>query len=316
MAFLRLSEREKISLMMMRGWGDRQRSYNQVRELFNETFRNGDGQPLISKSTISETIRRFEQTGSLKHRAITGRPRSTTSEDNRMEIAQAFVENPHLTVRKASEQHVLPRSTVHRILKSIKFHPYKVNLIHELNEDDPDRRIEFCDTMMTRIDEDPNFLYSIVFSDESTFTLNGEVNRHNCRYWSDSNPHWTRDEHTQYLQKLNVWAGIVNNQLVGPYFIDGDLNAVKYEAMLRGQIIPRIREIVGDNFNHTWFQQDGAPAHYGRNVRALLDLEFHHRWIGRRGEIEWPARSPDLSPLDFFYGDILRVKCTKLSQII
>ncbi|KYN06954.1 hypothetical protein ALC62_02077, partial [Cyphomyrmex costatus] len=24
------------------------------------------------------------------------------------------------------------------------------------------------------------------------------------------------------------------------------------------------------------------------------------RWIGRRGAIEWPPRSPDLTPLDFF----------------
>jgi len=37
---LRLSEREHISLLMMRDWGDR--SYNDVRQLFNETFRNED----------------------------------------------------------------------------------------------------------------------------------------------------------------------------------------------------------------------------------------------------------------------------------
>ncbi|KYQ46369.1 hypothetical protein ALC60_14791, partial [Trachymyrmex zeteki] len=27
---------------------------------------------------------------------------------------------------------------------------------------------------------------------------------------------------------------------------------------------------------------------------------FPQRWIGRRGAIEWPPRSPDLTPLDFF----------------
>ncbi|CAB0036793.1 unnamed protein product, partial [Trichogramma brassicae] len=47
-------------------------------------------------------------------------------------------------------------------------------------------------------------------------------------------------------------------------------------------------------------KQDGAAAHYGRNVRNFLDGEFFDRWIGRRGTIEWPARSPDLTPLDFF----------------
>lgn len=49
-----------------------------------------------------------------------------------------------------------------------------------------------------------------------------------------------------------------------------------------------------------WFQQDGAPPHYAAIVRQYLDRIFPGRWIGRRGAIEWPARSPDLTPLDFF----------------
>ena len=65
------------------------------------------------------------------------------------------------------------------ILKSINFHLYKVHLVQELNKDDPDRRVEFCEIMMDRIDRDPLFLYNTVFSDEATFTLKGEVNRQN-----------------------------------------------------------------------------------------------------------------------------------------
>jgi len=42
--------------------------------------------------------------------------------------------------------------------------------------------------------------------------LNGTVNRHNCRYWADENPHWMREAHTQYAKKVNVWAGIINNK--------------------------------------------------------------------------------------------------------
>ncbi|EFN74499.1 hypothetical protein EAG_13313, partial [Camponotus floridanus] len=57
----------------------------------------------------------------------------------------------------------------------------------------------------------------------------------------------------------------------------------------------------------TWFQQDGAAAHYGKDVRAHLDTQFH-KWIGRRGEIEWPARSPDLTPLDYFLWGYLKSK--------
>lgn len=48
------------------------------------------------------------------------------------------------------------------------------------------------------------------------------------------------------------------------------------------------------------FQQDGAPPHFQRAVRACLEVNFPGMWIGRRGTIEWPARSPDMTPLDFF----------------
>ena len=41
-------------------------------------------------------------------------------------------------------------------------------------------------------------------------------------------------------------------------------------------------------------------------VRSWLDRKFPDRWIGRRGPIEWPARSPDLSPPDFFLWGYLK----------
>ena len=63
----------------------------------------------------------------------------------------------------------------------------------------------------------------------------------------------------------------MNDTLIGPFFIGGNLNARAYEELLKNQIVPRIREITGDNFQNIWFQPDGAAAHYGREVRAYLD---------------------------------------------
>ena len=48
------------------------------------------------------------------------------------------------------------------------------------------------------------------------------------------------------------------------------------------------------------FQQDGAPPHWARGVRAFLDRAFQGSWIGRGGSIAWPTRSLDITPLDFF----------------
>lgn len=144
------------------------------------------------------------------------------------------------------------------------------------------------------------------------FFLNGQVNRHNCRYWSDTNPHWFRETHTQYPQRLNVWAGIVGDHIVGPYFIDGNLTSATYLELLDTTIDPRITELLENDENllenELVFQQDGAPPHYALPVREYLNDRFPGRWIGRRGPIEWPARSPDLSPLDYFLWGHLKSK--------
>ena len=49
-----------------------------------------------------------------------------------------------------------------------------------------------------------------------------------------------------------------------------------------------------------WLQQDGCPAHFALRARQVLDQLFPGRWIGRGGPVQWPARSPDLTPNDFF----------------
>jgi hypothetical protein len=44
----------------------------------------------------------------------------------------------------------------------------------------------------------------------------------------------------------------------------------------------------------------GAPPHFHNEVRSYLDEGLHNRWIGRGDPMEWPPRSPNLTPMDFF----------------
>lgn len=57
-----------------------------------------------------------------------------------------------------------------------------------------------------------------------------------------------------------------------------------------------------------WFQHDGCPAHYSGSVRQVLDSDYNGRWIGRGGPVPQPARSLDLTPLDFFLWGYLKEK--------
>ena len=53
------------------------------------------------------------------------------------------------------------------------------------------------------------------------------------------------------------------------------ITGVKYLVMLRTFAIPQIRNIS----NSETFQQDRAPTHWYRNVRAYLDATFPDAWI-------------------------------------
>ncbi|GFV32474.1 uncharacterized protein TNCV_1677601 [Trichonephila clavipes] len=49
-----------------------------------------------------------------------------------------------------------------------------------------------------------------------------------------------------------------------------------------------------------WFQQDGATCHTARATIDLLKDMFGDRLISRFGPVNWPPRSCDLTPLNYF----------------
>jgi hypothetical protein len=102
-----------------------------------------------------------------------------------------------------------------------------------------------------------------------------------------------------------VWAGVMNNTLIGPFFIEGNLNSNSFLRLLQEQIIPQIQNL---NVNDVWFQMDGAPPHSTAMITRYLNEIFGERWIGRFGPTAWPPRSPDLSPNDFFLWGHLKNK--------
>ncbi|GFV86115.1 transposable element Tcb2 transposase [Trichonephila clavipes] len=55
-----------------------------------------------------------------------------------------------------------------------------------------------------------------------------------------------------------------------------------------------------------WFQQDGATCHTARATIDLLKDTFGDRLISRFGPVNWPPRSCDLTPLDYFLWDYVK----------
>jgi len=120
-------------------------------------------------------------------------------------------------------------------------------------------------------------------------------------YWSSVNP---REIHQRPLHSdwVTVWCAISRIGIIGPYFFDEDdravtANSVRYVAMIQEFFAPALEEL---NAGLVWFQQNGATAHTAQKSMAVLREMFPSRLISLRGDISWPARSPDLTPLRLF----------------
>ncbi|KAJ8956539.1 hypothetical protein NQ318_019262 [Aromia moschata] len=104
------------------------------------------------------------------------------------------------------------------------------------------------------------------------YGLNGTVNKQNCRYWSTENTHWMMESNTQYPEKVNVWAGIINSQMIGPYFFDSSLTGARYLDFLQNLIRQEINEITPETIQNVLeeFQQ---RLHY---CQEATGAQFEH----------------------------------------
>lgn len=242
---------------------------------------------------------RFERTGSVKYEKTT-RNKTVLNEENELAIALSVTEDPTLSVRAISQNLNIRKSSVGKSLQSQKFHPYHLQLHQELTERDFANRVSFCQWAQQRIRENPLFFKFVLFSDESTFHRNGFVNRHNFHFYAMENPRAVQVANYQHRWSLNVWGGILHNYVIGPYFFEQSLTGNLFWRFLQEQLPGLIAHVPEDIKQNLLFQLDGAPAHFHQDVRACLNETFPERWIGRGGPIHWPARSPDLTSMDFF----------------
>ncbi|GFU96013.1 uncharacterized protein TNCV_1791351 [Trichonephila clavipes] len=61
-----------------------------------------------------------------------------------------------------------------------------------------------------------------------------------------------------------------------------------------------IPELNNHDVQELWFQKDGATCPTARATMDLLKDTFGDRLISRFGPVNWPPRSCDLTPLDYF----------------
>ncbi|GFU76395.1 DUF4817 domain-containing protein [Trichonephila clavipes] len=110
-------------------------------------------------------------------------------------------------------------------------------------------------------------------------------------------------------EKLSVWCALWAGGIIGPYFFKNyeghnvTVNGDRYRAMITNFFIP---ELNYHDVQELWFKQEGATCHTARATIDLLKDTFGDRLISRFGPVNWPPRSCDLTPLDYFLWDYVK----------
>ena len=226
---------------------------------------------------------------------------STKRTTENIDLVKSLIStNDMNSTRKLAAETNISRSSIIRILKKdLKMKSFKSTVSQMLSENDLIKRDDFCKKMKSMIDSEEIDLQKIIFSDESHIYLNGVPNRQNLRKWSPTKPDFNVSK-PLHSPRVTIWCGLSGTKIFGPFFYEDretgeavTVNSERYLAMLQ--------EIFNDGNEHDhWFQQDGALAHTSREVMEFLNSQFPGKLISHRSVFPWPARSPDLSPLDFF----------------
>lgn len=178
-------------------------------------------------------------------------------------------------------------STVRRDLLRIGFVSRVRPLSARLWQSDMDTRLAFA----KQFEDTDSSLF--LFSDEKWINVD-DHGRH--REWRKPTEAPTRREtQGRYAKKLHVWGMIGCNgvrKLV--FFSDGPVNGVKYLAECLKPCRAQLR-CAGRQFI-----QDGARCHIHKDVK---------QWLASSGVQcpDWPAHSPDLSPIENFWGHVQRL---------
>ena len=191
----------------------------------------------------------------------------------------------------------------------MNYHPFRIIVRHQLLANDYDRRCRYSRWCIQKF-RDENFASKIVIGDEAAFCMNGTVNTWNVRQYAPKGEHPENFvfEKSAMRDKVTVWAALCGNgNVIGPFFFEENVNGQSYLDMINTYVVHELSILFNyNNIDETrfgeeiWWFQDGAPCHRFLVVDERLTELFGEQVIALNRNREWPPRSPDLTPCDFF----------------
>ena len=96
--------------------------------------------------------------------------------------------------------------------------------------------MEFCNWLLQKTAEDPYFPRKIMWTDEATFTRHGIFNQRNSHTWAHENNYGLHAHHFQTEFKVNVWMGMMDDCVIGPFFLPPRLDGPNFLHFLENNL--------------------------------------------------------------------------------
>jgi len=86
------------------------------------------------------------------------------------------------------------------------------------------------------INSNSHMIRIILFTDEAHFTHDRVNNTRNSHLWDRENPHGTVESNYKPFFSVNVWCGVIGDQLIGPYIFPQRLTSGIYTNFLQDKL--------------------------------------------------------------------------------
>ncbi|KAJ8964835.1 hypothetical protein NQ317_013345 [Molorchus minor] len=161
------------------------------------------------------------------------------------EILDIVEDDPSTSTRDIARQVNVSQNKVWKTLRENQSYPFHVQRVQALQLQDHPARV--------------------LVTGESTFTRNGINNFGNTNVWEVENPH---ANHTDFQQRfaINVWAGIVDGRLIGPFILPDRLTGLEYLHFLQNNLPELLEDVPLNVRENMWFLHDGAPTYFRREL--------------------------------------------------
>lgn len=266
----------------------------------------------VSPGTISKLRSKFRETGEVKDRPRSGRPKKTTPQEDRF-VTLATLRNRRLTARELQArfmqryQRRLSTQTVRNRLHQARLKARKAVRRPAMTARHCQARLRWC---RQRQLWNLQMWEKVMFSDESRFCLRRCDGR--IKVWRRRGERYAdccTDRVTAFGGgSVMVWGGISVRGKTDLVIIEGNLTAVRYrDEILEPVAIPYLQNM-GPN---AILQDDNARPHRARIIGEYLENLGVER-------MEWPAMSPDLNPIEHLWdqlGRAARLRVTNQTRL-